>query len=131
MIVLDTHSWVWWVSGDSRLSAAAHDAITEAAAESKLHISAISAWEVALLVAKGRLELTIDVSDWISHSEALPFLRFIPVDHRLAVRSVQLNEYLHNDPADRIIIATALSIGSPIVTRDPRIRGYSAVETIW
>jgi len=131
MIVLDTHSWVWWVSGDSRLSATAHDAITKAAVESQLHISAISAWEVALLVAKGRLELTIDVNDWISHSEALPFLRFIPVDHRLAVRSVQLNGYPHSDPADRIIIATALSIGAPIVTKDQKIRDYSAVETIW
>lgn len=131
MIVLDTHSWVWWISGDSRLSATAHDAITKAATESQLHISAISAWEVALLVAKGRLELTIDVNDWISHSEALPFIRFIPVDHRLAVRSVQLKGYLHNDPADRIIIATALSIGAPIVTRDQKIQNYSRVETIW
>jgi len=131
MIVLDTHSWVWWVSGDSRLSATADDAITEAAAENQLHISAISAWEVALLVAKGRLELTIDVNDWIGHSEALGFLHFIPVDHRLAVRSVQLDDYPHSDPADRIIIATALSIGAPIVTKDQKIRDYSAVETIW
>lgn len=131
MIVLDTHSWVWWVSDDSRLSAPAHDAITEAAAKSQLNLSAISAWEVALLVAKGRLELTIDVNDWIGHSEGLPFLRFIPVDHRLAVRSVQLEGYPHNDPADRIIIATALPIGASIITKDQKIQGYSAVETIW
>ena len=131
MTVLDTHAWVWWVSGDPRLSTAAHDAITRATSESRLYISAISAWEVALLVARGRLRLTIDVNDWIAHTQALPFISFIPIDHYLAVRSVQLGGTLHNDPADRIIIATALSIGAPIVTKDRRIQGYAEVETIW
>lgn len=70
-------------------------------------------------------------SDWIARCEALPFFNFVPVDNAIGVRSVGLPEPLHRDPADRIIIATALSLGMPLVTQDAKIRGYSHVKTIW
>ncbi|UCF20458.1 MAG: type II toxin-antitoxin system VapC family toxin, partial [Gemmatimonadota bacterium] len=88
-------------------------------------------WEVAQLVARGRLELTMDVADWIARSESLPFIHFAPVDNRIAVRATRLLGDLHSDPADRIILSTALVLGAPLVTRDERLWHYPHVETIW
>lgn len=130
MIVLDTHAWVWWVAGSPELSEAARDVIESALGEAGVRVSSISAWEVALLVRRGRLQLTIEVDEWVERAAALPFLRMVPVDHRIALRSVGL-EGLHDDPADRIIVATAQALGAPLVTRDRRLRGYQAVGTIW
>ncbi len=84
-----------------------------------------------MLVNRGRLELTMDVADWIANSEALPFLRFVPVTNQIALRSVSLPTDVHGDPADRMIIATALFLGASLVTKDERIRNYPHVETIW
>ena len=131
MILLDTHAWVWWVNDPQELSSAANRAINTAREESAVYVSSMSAWEVALLVAKGRLQLTLDVEDWIIRSEALPFLNFIPVDNRIAVRSTALPGTLHGDPADRIIIASALTLGAAIVTKDERIKRYRHVKTVW
>ena len=94
-------------------------------------ISSISVWEVALLVKNKRLKLSMDVLDWIAKSENLPFIQFIPVSNSIAVKSVNLPPPLHPDPADRIIIATALSIGAPLVSKDKKIAAYSHVKTIW
>ena len=96
-----------------------------------IHISSISCWEVSLLVKKGRLELTTDVEDWIAASEALPFFQFVPVDNRIALRSNSLNGKLHEDPADRIIVATTVTLGAVLVTKDQKLRSYSGVETLW
>ena len=130
MIVLDTHVWIWWVAGDPQLSAPAGREIDQAMGAGRLYVSSISAWEVALLARRGRLELTMAVGDWIARSEALPFLAFVPVDNRIALRSVELSG-LHDDPADRIIVATALSLGARLVTRDRRLHDFGGVETVW
>ena len=131
MIVLDTHAWLWWVSGSEALSVPARQAIERHVTQRTVHVSSISTWEVALLAKRRRLELTMDVGDWIACSEALPFLRFVPVTNQIAVRSVNLPNDLHGDPADRMIIATALFLGASLVTKDERIRNYPHVETIW
>ena len=73
----------------------------------------------------------MEFSDWIEKSEMLPFFEFIPVDNSVAIKSVNLPQPLHSDPADRIIIATAISLGAPIVTKDEKILNYSQVKTIW
>lgn len=131
MIVLDTHVWVWWVSGLEPLSYRASELIQEAVTQKAIYISSISAWEVALLVARGRLRLTMEVTAWVARSEMLPFVHFVPVDNTIAIRSVQLPAPLHADPADRIIIATALALGFPVVSRDEKIAGYPPVRTVW
>ena len=94
-------------------------------------MSSISVWEVALLVKRGRLELTMDMGDWLRHCEALPELQFVPVDNNIALKSTQLSDFGSPDPADRIIVATALSLGIPLATRDERIQAYDQVITIW
>lgn len=96
-----------------------------------LYVSSISVWEVSLLVLRGRLKLTIDVADWISRCEALPFLNFVPVDNLIALGANRLANYPHRDPADRMIIATALSMGATVVTKDEKIRGYKPVHSKW
>jgi PIN domain nuclease of toxin-antitoxin system len=131
MIVLDTHAWIWFISKPEVLSKKAKKAVAAAVKEKNVLVSSISAWEVALLVKKKRLKLSMDVSDWIAKSENLPFIQFIPVSNSIAVKSVNLPQPLHPDPADRIIIATALSTGAAIVTKDKKISDYSHVKTIW
>ena len=131
MIVLDTHVWLWWISNPEKLGTAAASAIERAMTENGILISSVSAWEIALLVAKGRLTLSIDVHDWVRKTESLPFVRFLPVDNTIALRSVALPCPFHADPADRIITATALTTGLPLITKDEKIRACSFVRTIW
>jgi PIN domain nuclease of toxin-antitoxin system len=132
MILLDTHAWVWWVADPVRLPAPAREAIQESLeAGGPVHVSTISTWEVAMLVARGRLELTTSVEEWIGHAEAAPEIAFVPVDNRIALRSVQLEDFAHRDPADRLIVATALALGAGLVTADARLRGYGPLITIW
>jgi PIN domain nuclease of toxin-antitoxin system len=130
VIVLDTHAWLWWLSDPNRLSRRARSAI-DSSLGAGVRVSSISAWEVTLLVRKGRLTLRLPPEEWIARSEALPFLRFVPVDNRIAVRSNALPAPIHEDPADRIIVATALALGAGLVTKDQRIRRYRHVKAIW
>lgn len=131
MILLDTHAWIWWVGAPDQLSPVAREAADRAADEGGLHVSAISVWEAAMLVDRGRLVLSLPFNEWLRRCEDLRFLHFVPVDHRVAVRAVHLPGDLHRDPADRIIVATAMGLGIPLVTRDRKLRDYPHVQTIW
>lgn len=131
MIVLDTHVWVWWLSQSVSLPSRVQNAITEAQAKQVIYLSTISTWEVAQLTDRGRLRLSMDVSAWLAQSESLPFLNFVPIDNHIALKSVQLPEPLHQDPADRIIIATALALGATLLTKDKKILSYPHIRTLW
>ena len=132
MILLDTHAWVWWVADPERLPAPARAAIGSCLdAGDPVHVSSISVWEVAMLVQRGRLELTMDFGDWIAHAEAAPEIGFVAVDNRVAVGAVNLDDFAHRDAADRIIVATALHLGATLITADVRLRAYAPVRTIW
>jgi len=131
IVLLDTHVWVWWVSSPEKLTEKARDAATRAAERGTVYISCISAWEIAMLHTRGRLKLTMEVEEWVAVSENLPFVHFVPVSTHIAVKSVTLPGVLHNDPADRIIIATALSLGATLVTADEKIRKYPDVRALW
>jgi PIN domain nuclease of toxin-antitoxin system len=131
LIVLDTHAWIWWVTNPEQVSKNALKEIDLAMEREEIYISSISCWEIALLVRKGRLELTLPVKDWIARSEALPFVQFVPLDNRIALRSNLLPGELHEDPADRVIIATSLTLGAPLISKDQKIRDYPHVKTIW
>ncbi len=73
----------------------------------------------------------MDVGEWIRKTEKLSFIKFIPIDNQIALKSVNLPQPLHNDPADRIIIATAISEGASLITKDDRIINYPHIKTIW
>jgi PIN domain nuclease of toxin-antitoxin system len=132
VILLDTHALVWWVADPKRIPAKARRALDSAVKSSEsIAVSSISIWEIAMLVARKRLAFTIDAESWIASVEALPFFTFVPVDNRIAVRSVELEKFPHRDPADRIIVATALGLGAMVVTADARLRGYRPLATVW
>lgn len=132
MIVLDTHALVWWAADPDRLGAKAARAIdSELKAGETLRVSSISAWEIAMLVSAGRLELKMDVDTWLARVEALPAIEFVPVDNRIAVRSVTLDDFPHRDPADRIIVATALGLGATLASADERISKWRPEIAIW
>jgi PIN domain nuclease of toxin-antitoxin system len=131
LIVLDTHAWIWWVADPSRLSALARRRIEHAVADSAVHVSAISCWEISLLVRRRRLELSMPLDEWISHSESLPYLHFVAVDLQIALRSNALLGPWHEDPADRIILATALQLGAALVSKDGKLRRQRNVQTVW
>ena len=132
MIVLDTHALLWWASGDkAQLSAAALQAIEDELNGGQVVVSSISAWELAMLVSKGRVALSMDIGEWLSVVSQIEEVRFMPVDNEIAVKSTELPGEFHKDPADRIIVATARKLAAPLVTVDDRIRAYPHVRTIW
>lgn len=132
MILLDTHALVWWVSEPSRIPNRARR-LLDGAAESgeRVAVSSISVWEVCMLVERKRLQLRLAVDEWLARVEALPFLAFVPVDNPIARRAVSLEGFPHRDPADRMILATALLLGGLLVSADPRLREYRAVKSVW
>lgn len=132
MIVLDTHAFVWWVAAPDRLPRKARARLDRAVEQGDtLRVSSISAWEVAMLVARGRLALTMEVGAWLAAAEALPMVEFVPVDNAVALRAVALPDSLPRDPADRLIAATALGLGATLVTGDERLRSYRSLPTLW
>lgn len=132
MILLDTHALVWWVADPDRIPPRTRRRL-EAAVEGDqpLYASSISIWEIAMLVARDRLELRIPLADWLDAVEAIPWLSFVPVDNRIAARAVLLEGFPHGDPADRMIVATTLGLGATLVTADARLRRYQPVPTAW
>lgn len=131
MIVLDTHVLVWWLAGTRDLSRAAKDAIKRAARSHGVVASAISVLEITTAVRRGRLRLTLPMDQWLDAARALPELRFEPVTDAIAYRAGDLGESWHGDPADRLIAATAMALGCPLVTADTKLREQEALPVIW
>lgn len=117
--VLDTHVWVWTCAGDRR--AAGMEKFKGAPI-----ISAISIWEVCMLSLKGRLELSPDVETWISENLAPPSV-LEPISPAISIRSCALPNF-HGDPADRLIVATAIELGLPLITADRQIIDWNDRE---
>lgn len=132
MIVLDTHVLIWWASGDAQLSAEASARIdAEQREQGEILVSSISAWEIAMLVAKNRLKLSMDVDSWLNLTGRITGLRFVPIDNRVALESTRLPGEFHKDPADRMIVALARTLSAPLITADEKIRAYAHVKTLW
>lgn len=128
MTVFDTHAWIWWVSDPENLSKAAQKEIRAARA---IGVSAISCWEFATAVAKGRLTVDRSPLEWIEQALALPRVELLPLSPAVSVRATQLGGGFHGDPADRIIVATALLESAVLVTKDAKIRDYAPVRALW
>ncbi len=131
MIVLDTQTLIWWVGFREKLSKRAAQYIEKSADNKEILVSSISIWEISLLIKKGRLAFTMDLDSWIQKVEDLPFLQFVPIDNNIATKSVFLPQPLHSDPADRIIIATAICEGATLITSDKKILQYPHVQSVW
>jgi PIN domain nuclease of toxin-antitoxin system len=131
MILLDTHVWIWWITDRARLSHNALQALSTINERNPALISSISSWELHLLVTKKRLGLATDVTHWIRKCEESPEIRFLPVDNEIVRIASQLPTNVPDDPADRLIIASALSSSATLVTKDEKIRKSGAVRTLW
>lgn len=133
MIVLDTHVLIWWVTDDARLSELAREALKQELAESsgQVLVSAITAWEIAMLQQRGRLVLSMDLDEWLLAVEGIEQVSIVPISTRVAVQSTQLPGEFHKDPADRFIVALARELNAPLLTADEKIRGYAHVRTVW
>ena len=121
MILLDTHVLLWQERGDRRLGNQTRDLVHRALEERAVAVSAITFWEVAMRIQKGQLELDFDLYDWrddlLEHG-----LVEIPINGVIAARAGLLAD-IHGDPADRLIVATALA-GHRLVTSDERILAW-------
>jgi len=125
MILLDTCALLWTMNQDPMLPAA-RKAISRAASDGGLYVSPVSAWEIGLLVRRGRLELQVDAESYIGRVFRLPGVRVAALTPGIAVRSSYLPGDLHEDPADRLLVATAIVMGLRLITRDKRLLDYGA-----
>jgi PIN domain nuclease of toxin-antitoxin system len=124
LVLLDTHVWVWLLNGSERLGPKARKAIQRSLVEEAVLVSAISPWEVAMLVSKGRLVLDRDVGEWVQAALSLPGFRLEPVSPEVAVASTRLPGKIHSDPADRMIAAATRHLGSTLITADQLLLDY-------
>ncbi len=112
-----------------RLSAVARHTIQQAPASGGLGIAAISLWEVAWLAARGRIALTATVPAFLA--ELTQRTAIYPITAEIAALAASFGADYPSDPCDRIIGATALAIGAPLITRDAALRRSPALHTVW
>jgi PIN domain nuclease of toxin-antitoxin system len=127
VIVLDTHAWVWAVSDPAKLGKDGRSAIRR---KTPLGIAAISCWELSMLSVRGRIELDRDPVTWMEDSFSSLGIELLPLTPAVAVLAGQFQS-LHGDPADRLIVATALAHGAVLLTRDEKLRDSDVVRTMW
>src|ERR1043165_4921863 len=128
VILLDTHALVWMVADSKQLSHAAAGAIREALAKDGLAISAITLWELASLISRGRIQGygTVDASIRL----LIEGVTVKPITPEIAALATQFGEDFSKDTADRLIGATARAEGLPLITRDKNMRTPLLV-TVW
>ena len=128
MILLDTCILLWLASEQSALTEGVKKILLDHAGN--LYISSISAFEIAIKAKKGKIELPLPPAEWIKEALRLHGIEEIPINTHIAVTSVMLPK-IHNDPCDRIIVATASVHNMFIVTKDQTITQYPSVKTFW
>lgn len=128
MLLLDTCALVWLVDDQAKFSAAALQAIKSNSGN--VFISAISALELGIKINKNLLELPLSLSEWLQEAKQSHFLKEIAINSVIAILASELPP-LHRDPADRLIIATAIQNNLAILTPDKHIHAYPNVKVIW
>jgi PIN domain nuclease of toxin-antitoxin system len=124
MILLDTHVWVRWLDTESNPLPNGLVQLIESA--DQLTVSAITCWEIGWLVKKGRLTLSIPLREWLDLALDQSGVACLPIDRDIAVLASELPEH-HRDPADRMIIATAIRHGCYLASLDSNFRTYSEI----
>jgi len=124
-LLLDTHYWIWLQSGTTPpLTPKIVRMVEQAAARGNVLLSVISVWELGILEAKGRVRLQSPCDQWVREALATPGLSLAPLTPEIALESSRLPGLFHGDPADRIIVATARSLGARLLTRDQKMIEY-------
>ena len=124
-LLLDTHIALWLDGGDQRLLPVTRTLIDSCwQTGGTIYFSAVTAWEIALLVDTGRIDLDAPVEAWIDRFLDRPGIASAALGTSAACRAYQLAELPHRDPADRLLIATAIDLACPMVTYDERIERF-------
>lgn len=130
-LLLDSHVWIWWVTGQKDLATAKRARLDELAqAGAPPFLSAISLWEAQMLYRKKRLTLAIDFPVWLSEASDPMVVQVLPIDTSVILALDKLPDRFHGDPADRIIVATAKAHGLALMTEDKAIRKSRAVKVV-
>ena len=130
LIVLDTHVLVYDALTPSRLSARARKTIDAGFARGDLACSDISLWEIAMLVARKRIDPAMDVGQFLNDIISARGIQVLAITPEIAVLS-QSETFAHGDPADRLIAASAQFHTAPLITSDQKLRALTEVKTIW
>ncbi|MBL8225322.1 MAG: type II toxin-antitoxin system VapC family toxin [Chromatiales bacterium] len=128
--LLDTHIWVWWLTGDPALTDRERTALDTAAIAGELCLAAISLWEAQMLHARRRLALPLPLTDWLRRAASPAVVTVLPIDVPVIAALDSLPGRFHGDPADRLIVATAKAHRLPLASRDRRIRASRTVS-LW
>lgn len=128
MVLLDTHIWVWWLFADSRLTAEERLELDRLASNHEVAISAISVWEVQMLVRKRRISIHLPFEQWIREATRPDIVDIVPLDSNVAIAVYNLPADFHGDPADKMITASAISRNYSLATDDGAIRRSELVE---
>lgn len=125
--LLDTHTFLWWITDDASLSENARSFIAQGSNE--LYLSAASGWEIAIKARLGRLKMAGDPEKLIPEQLAENGIEVLFVNLSHALRVYSLPDH-HRDPFDRMLVAQCLMEGVPIITGDPQFEAYG-VEILW
>lgn len=126
MLLLDTHVLIWLDEGNPQLGKIALQTIIESLSAGQLGVATISFWEVAMLVEKQRLTMQTELDVWRSDLLQTGLLE-IPLKGTTAIRAGQL-QLFHGDPADRMIVSTAIENGATLMTADTKILSWKALH---
>lgn len=126
MLLLDTHVIVWLAEGLSELPETSRDLIDRAARKEGLAVSPISFWEIAMLHSRQRITLSLPVQQWRELVLGNPSITEVPLTGEVAIESVLLPGSFHNDPADRMLVATSRLNSWQLATRDSGILAYAS-----
>ncbi len=130
IVVLDTHIWIWWLNNQfDCLTSKQIETISITKRVAVSAVSAVSCFEIAQLVKRGRLDLPLPVEEWLREALAPANIELLPLSPQIACRAVSLAD-IHKDPFDRIIISTALNYQAKLMSNDgcfiqyPELHGY-------
>lgn len=124
-IVLDTHVWLDVAFGRGRMARPVLRKLDRAGEVGLLYVAAITPWEVAMLARAGKLRVAGTVLGWLAGALAGTRTAVAPLEPAIAVDAVELPEWEHGDPADRLIVATARHLNATLITRDTTILDYA------
>jgi PIN domain nuclease of toxin-antitoxin system len=128
--VLDTHAWVWWIERNPRLGERTVSALDQFPSHGRPYLSDISLWEIAMLVERERVHLTIPLREWLAAAADDRKVQRVRITPAIAAETAALPETFHRDPADRLIVATCLTLGAPLLSRD-RLITRSKLVPLW
>lgn len=127
-LLLDTCTFLWLVSDPTRLSAVALSHITDPA--HSCHLSSVSAWEIGVLWGLGRITSVDPPEVFVPKERANHRLNALPLIEEAALHVSHIPP-IHRDPFDRMLICQAIVHQMVLVTPDPQIRKYPAVQVVW